>query len=125
MIASRSHDRQKLSTPPPRCDVLAHNRDMNNANIAEGLGRFLSLADAAQVLGISPRRAYALVHTGELPAIRLGTSGAWRIEREVLEGYISAKYEETRRMNLWNQSDYSTVMDLDRDRVALGADRRG
>lgn len=34
------------------------------------LGRFLTLADTADVLNISASQAYALVRSGELPAIK-------------------------------------------------------
>ena len=58
--------------------------------------RFLQLADVAEVLNISARQAYALVNSGELPAIRV--RGQWRIEASELEDYIQQKYEETRQM---------------------------
>lgn len=58
--------------------------------------RFLQLADVAEVLNISPRQAYALVNSGDLPAIRVGSQ--WRIEASALEDYIQRKYEETRQM---------------------------
>lgn len=73
----------------------------------QGFGRFLTLADTADVLNISAKQAYALVHSGELPAIRVGSGHRWRVERSVLESYIEAMYEESRRMSLWNQSDFS------------------
>jgi excisionase family DNA binding protein len=60
--------------------------------------RFLQLADVAEILNISPRQAYALVNSGELPAIRVGGRGQWRIEASELEDYIQRKYEETRQM---------------------------
>ena len=82
---------------------------MNHDSPAGGLARFLTLADAAELLAISTKQAYGLVHSGELPAIRVGAAGHWRIERSVLESYIEAKYEETRRAALWNQSDYANV----------------
>lgn len=78
---------------------------------ADELGRFLTLADTADELSISVRQAYALVRSGELPAIKVGASGQWRVERTVLESYIAAKYEETRRMGLWSQSEYANVFD--------------
>lgn len=84
---------------------------MNERN-AEGLGRFLTLADAAEILNISVNQAYGLVRSGELPAIKLGGNGQWRIERALLESFIADKYEETRRMNLWYQSDFSDVPEL-------------
>ena len=79
---------------------------------ATSLGRFLTLADTAEVLNISAKQAYGLVRSGELPAIKVGGSGQWRVERTVLEGYIEAKYEESRRLSLWKQSDFSTVPEL-------------
>jgi len=84
---------------------------MNDAD-ATGLGRFLTLADTAEVLNISAKQAYGLVRSGELPAIKVGGSGQWRVERTVLEAYIEAKYEEARRLSLWKQSDYSTIPEL-------------
>ncbi|MEP6482144.1 MAG: helix-turn-helix domain-containing protein [Rhodoglobus sp.] len=83
-----------------------------NASSAEGLGRFLTLADTAEVLSISAAQAYALVRSGELPAIKVGAGGQWRIERSVLESYIAAMYEETRRMGLWHQSDFANISEV-------------
>jgi len=60
--------------------------------------RFLQLADVAEMLSISPRQAYALVNSGELPAIRVGGRGQWRVEGSELENYIQRKYAETRAM---------------------------
>jgi excisionase family DNA binding protein len=60
--------------------------------------RFLELADVAEVLNISARQAYTLVHSGELPAIQVGGRGQWRIEASELEDYIQRKYAETRAM---------------------------
>ncbi len=76
---------------------------------SRGIERFLTLADVAEILNISPRQVYALLHSGELPAIKIGGNGRWRIERSVLESFIEAKYEETRRLSLWNQSDYAEL----------------
>lgn len=76
------------------------------------LGRFLTLADVAEVLNISARQASALVRSGELPAIRIGAAGHWRIERTVLEGYIEGKYEENRRRGLWEQAEFADVPEL-------------
>lgn len=73
------------------------------------LGRFLTLADTADVLNISASQTYTLVRSGELPAIKVGGHGHWRVERSVLESYIEAKYEEARRMSLWQQSDYASL----------------
>jgi len=83
-----------------------------NESDAAALGRFLTLADTAEVLNISLNQAYSLVRSGELPAIKIGGHGQWRVERSVLESYIEAKYEETRRLSLWNQSDYANIPEL-------------
>jgi excisionase family DNA binding protein len=61
--------------------------------------RFLTLADVMEILNISSNQAYALVNSGELPAIKIGgqgKGGQWRVEAEQLEAYIQRMYEQTR-----------------------------
>ena len=58
--------------------------------------RFLQLSDVADVLNISASQTYALVRSGELPAIKIGGRGQWRVERSALETYISQCYEQTK-----------------------------
>jgi len=58
--------------------------------------RFLTLADVTEVLNISTAQAYALVRSGELPAIQVGGRGQWRVEASELEAYIQRRYAETR-----------------------------
>jgi excisionase family DNA binding protein len=60
--------------------------------------RFYQLADVAEMLSISARQAYALVRSGELPAIQVGGRGQWRVEATELENYIQLKYAQTRDM---------------------------
>lgn len=60
--------------------------------------RFLTLSDVADVLNISSSQTYALVRTGDLPAIKVGGRGQWRVEREELEGYIKRMYAKTERL---------------------------
>ena len=81
-----------------------------------GLARFLTLADVATVLAISVHQAYALVRSGELPAIKIGASGHWRVENSVLDAYIAGKYEETRLHARWQQAQYADVTELFGDR---------
>lgn len=57
--------------------------------------RFLTLTDVAEVLNISLSQAYALVRRGELPAIKVGGRGQWRVERDRLEQFIATMYEQT------------------------------
>lgn len=89
---------------------------------AGSLGRFLTLADTAEMLNISASQAFALVRSGELPAIKVAARGGWRVERTVLEAYIEGKYEETRRIALWNQAEYSLLPEysFDPDRAGRG-----
>ncbi len=58
--------------------------------------RFLLLSDVAEILNISASQAYALVRHSELPAIKIGGRGQWRVERSQLEAYIERAYDETR-----------------------------
>ena len=58
--------------------------------------RFLLLADVAEQLNISAAQAYALVRSGDLPAIKVGGRGQWRVEVSELEGYIARMYDQTR-----------------------------
>jgi excisionase family DNA binding protein len=58
--------------------------------------RFLSLTDVADLLNISASQTYALVRSGELPAIKIGGKGTWRVEQKALEEYIERCYAETR-----------------------------
>ena len=58
--------------------------------------RFLQLTDVAEILNISSSQTYALVRSGELPAIKIGGRGQWRVERSALEEYIQRCYAETR-----------------------------
>ena len=58
--------------------------------------RFLQLADVAEVLNISASQTYALVRNGDLPAIKIGGRGQWRVESSALEDYIARCYAETK-----------------------------
>ncbi|HEY9413002.1 MAG TPA: helix-turn-helix domain-containing protein [Jiangellaceae bacterium] len=58
--------------------------------------RFLQLADVAEILNISSAQVYALVRGGDLPAIKIGGRGQWRVEASVLEDYIQRLYADTR-----------------------------
>jgi len=61
-----------------------------------GTPRFLTLADVAEVLSTSSAQVYALVRRGDLPAIKIGGRGQWRVEATELENYIQRMYDETR-----------------------------
>ena len=61
-----------------------------------GTPRFLTLADVAEVLNTSSAQVYALVRRGELPAIKIGGRGQWRVETSALEDFIQRMYAETK-----------------------------
>ena len=50
----------------------------------------------SEILDISSAQAYALVRSGELPAIKVGGRGQWRVEATELENYIQRMYAETK-----------------------------
>lgn len=58
--------------------------------------RFLTLADVAEILNVSSAQVYALVRGGDLPAVKIGGRGQWRVETAVLEEYIKRLYDDTR-----------------------------
>ncbi len=58
--------------------------------------RFLPLAEVAEILSVSSAQAYALVRSGDLPAIQVGGRGQWRVETSELEEYIQRMYAQTR-----------------------------
>lgn len=93
-----------------RSDSGDNQRMADNSDSA--LGRFLTLSDVAEVLSVSASEAMALVRSGELPAIRLGSIGQWRVEQRVLESFIADKYDESRRIALWNEAQYADVAEL-------------
>ena len=57
--------------------------------------RFLQMSDVAEELSVTLSQVYHMVRSGELPAIKVGGRGQWRIERAKLEEYIERKYGET------------------------------
>lgn len=106
----------KLSTGPERSGPglprSPHNPSMATHDGDRDPVRFLTIADTAELLNLSTRQVYALVRSGELPAVRLGSQRSWRVERSVLDGYIAAKYEEARRSNAWHEAQAIDVPDL-------------
>ena len=67
----------------------------NNADVTTSRARFFTLADVAEILNISAAQSYALVRNGELPAIKIGGRGQWRIEMAQLDAYIARMYDQT------------------------------
>lgn len=60
--------------------------------------RFIPLTEVSEILDILSDQAYALVRSGDLPAIKVGGRGQWRVETVELEAYIQRMYARTREM---------------------------
>lgn len=58
--------------------------------------RFITLVEVQEILNISQPQAYALVRSGDLPAIQVGGRGQWRVESAELEAYIQRQYQATK-----------------------------
>ena len=76
------------------------------------IGRFLTVADAAEILAVDVPTVDELIRSGELPAIRVGTAGPWRVERTQLEVWIEEQYEQTRRHSAWHQGEFANILEL-------------
>jgi prophage regulatory protein len=57
--------------------------------------RFMTLEDVANFLNVSVPQVYSLVRSRELPAIKIGGRGIWRVDRRQLEAYIERLHQET------------------------------
>jgi hypothetical protein len=101
MVARLREDAVKLSTSLPGPIGPADNRVMIQHGPGDAIGRFLTVADAAEVLAVDVESA-----------IRVGERGPWRIERTQLEVWIDDQYEATRRYSAWHQGEFANVIEL-------------
>ena len=100
------HDSETRITSPglstaARCLPGILRPDWQHGGMADdtvGTPRFLTLADVAEVLNTSSAQVYALVRRGDLPAIKIGGRGQWRVESSPLEDFIQRMYAETKHL---------------------------
>jgi excisionase family DNA binding protein len=61
---------------------------------AEGLRevRFLTVAEVAAVMRVSKMTVYRMVHSGELPAVRVGRS--FRVPEKAVQDYLKGAFFE-------------------------------
>ncbi|GAA1803565.1 helix-turn-helix domain-containing protein [Agromyces neolithicus] len=85
---------------------------MTSPGSGDEIGRFLTIADAAEILAVDVATVDDLIRSGELPAIRVGTSGPWRIERAQLEVWIELQYEDARARTAFNEGEFANVFEL-------------
>ena len=57
--------------------------------------RFVTMQQVAEELRLSAAQVYALVRSKDLPAVKIGGRGQWRIERARLEEWIARLYRDT------------------------------
>lgn len=55
----------------------------------------MTLEDVATYLNVSTRQVYALVRSGDLPAVKIGGRGVWRVARDQLDAYVERLHAET------------------------------
>ncbi|AEI11662.1 helix-turn-helix domain-containing protein [Cellulomonas gilvus] len=58
--------------------------------------QYLSLADVAEILGVSVGQVRSMVTTGELEAFQLGGRKIWRVGVEDLDAYVDRQKARTR-----------------------------
>ena len=66
-------------------------REIRTGRLAEV--RFLTVAEVAAVMRVSKMTVYRLVHSGELPAVRVGRS--FRVPEQAVHDYLRDSYVET------------------------------
>lgn len=54
--------------------------------------RFLTVAEVAAVMRVSKMTVYRLVHSGDLPAVRVGRS--FRVPEQAVHDYLQSAYVE-------------------------------
>ena len=59
--------------------------------------QFFTLEDVATYLNVSVPQVYALVRSRELPAIKIGGRGVWRVGKKQLEEYVDRLMRETEK----------------------------
>lgn len=57
-----------------------------------GRVRFLTVAEVAEVMRVSKMTVYRLLHSGEMPAVRVGRS--FRVPQDALDHYLATAYVE-------------------------------
>ena len=59
--------------------------------------RFLTVAEVAEIMRVSKMTVYRLVHSGEMPAVRVGRS--FRVPQDALDHYLKTAYIEGDRLS--------------------------
>jgi excisionase family DNA binding protein len=73
---------------------------------------FVSVATAAEILAVSVSHIYALIRSGELPALRIGRRGPWRISTGALAEFVSHRSETEFTAAKWSEAQWAGVIDI-------------
>ena len=91
----RARDTPKSWADGPHCGQLPRLPVGCRYRFPVATPRFLQLSDVAEILNCSASQVYALVRNDELPAVKIGGRGQWRVEASMLEDYIQRMYKQT------------------------------
>lgn len=58
--------------------------------------RFLTVAEVADLMRVSKMTVYRLLHSGEMPGVRVGRS--FRVPQDALDHYLATAVIDTERM---------------------------
>ena len=73
---------------------------------------FVSVATAAEILAVSISHTYALIRSGELPALRVGRGGPWRISTAALEVFVAQRYASESVAAQWREAQWTGIVDI-------------
>lgn len=107
IVAQRERRRRSYPQHVAIGDLRAIIDGMNASVDPQSIGRFLTLSEVCEILNVTMDIATGLVQSGELPAIRIGGVGEWRVARTMLEQYIDDQYEYQRRVASLRQSEFA------------------
>ncbi len=74
--------------------VFSRRNDNSEVEMAEGLEgvpRFLTVAEVADAMRVSKMTVYRMIHSGQMPAVRMGRS--FRVPRKAVDDLIAQGYE--------------------------------
>ena len=95
---------------------LQHTANTYSQRVDElGLQRFVTVPEAAELLRVDVADVHALISSGELAALRVGSRGPWRIETDVLEDFIAQQYELARREAAFRSGAFANISVLPAD----------
>jgi excisionase family DNA binding protein len=77
---------------PAHCHVPKVCDEMSKSSDGLREVRFLTVAEVAAVMRVSKMTVYRMVHSGELPAVRVGRS--FRVPEKAVQDYLKAAFFE-------------------------------